>query len=291
MHPRLFTSLILLDPVANRVEFLVDEASKQAKVKIPVSTLASTYRRDLWPSREAAEKALKRSKFYQNWDPRVLNRFIKYGLRELPTAIHPLDSDSVGQPIGQRPVTLTTTRHQEVFSFFRSSYGAKDNGSQSINRLTHPDLDPRAHMSTFPFYRYEVHKTFEMLPFVRPSVLYLFAEFSEVSNAKLNREKLDQTGTGVGGSGGVTEGRVKAVLMEKVGHLIPMEAVGQTAELCTSQISTEMERWRKEEEQFIIEWKKKSPIEKVTVDKEWIRQVDRLHARNPAKKATVGAKL
>ncbi|KAM5431443.1 hypothetical protein MferCBS31731_007875 [Microsporum ferrugineum] len=291
LHPRLFTSLILLDPVINRLEVLDDEYSKQAKVKIPVVTLVSTYRRDLWPSRVDAEKAIKRNKFYQNWDPRVLECFVKYGLRELPTAIYPLEGSSANKCVGERPVTLTTTRHQEVFSFFRAAYGLNSNDSQSANRLTHPDLDSHIYKSAFPFYRYEVNKTFEMLPFVRPSVLYLFAEHSEVSNRKLNQEKVDQTGIAVGGSGGAAEGRVKAIVMEGVGHLIAMEAVNQTAELCANQISTEMQRWRKEEEQLAEEWKKRSPIEKMTVDQEWIRQVDLLRLRNMGKKPTTAAKL
>ncbi|KAK2834905.1 hypothetical protein FQN49_006799 [Arthroderma sp. PD_2] len=292
IHPRLLTSLILLDPVITRLDISEDVDFRQTKAKIPVSTLASTYRRDLWPSREAAERALKGSKFYQNWDPRVLERFIKYGLRELPTAIHPLESGSVNTPVGKRPVTLTTTRHQEVFSFFRSTYGARKKDGESINRLTHPELDPRLHSSRFPFYRYEVNRTFEMLPFVRPSVLYLFAEYSDVSNGELNQEKLDQTGTGVGGSGGVAEGRVNAAVMKGVGHLIAMEAVAQAADLCANRISTEMQRWRKEEEQFIAEWRKKSPVEKVTVDKQWTRQVNQLlPARKTDKKSTADAKL
>ncbi|EFE29212.1 toxin biosynthesis protein, putative, partial [Trichophyton benhamiae CBS 112371] len=291
MHPRLLTTLILLDPVINRLDVLDHEYSKQTKVNIPAMTLASTYRRDLWPSRIAAETALKGSKFYQNWDPRVLQRFFKYGLRELPTALYPLDDDSANKPVGERPVTLTTTRHQEVLSFFRAAYGSKSEDGQTLNRTTHPDLDPNIYKSSFPFYRYEVARTFDMLPFVRPSVLYLFADHSEVSSPKMNQDKIEQTGIAVGGSGGAAEGRVKGIVMKGVGHLIAMEAVNRTAELCTDQISVEIHRWRREEEQLTTAWNKKSSVEKMTIDQEWVKQADLLGIRNTKKKTSTGAKL
>ncbi|EFQ96669.1 hypothetical protein MGYG_08592 [Nannizzia gypsea CBS 118893] len=291
LHPRLLTSLILLDPVMNKVEVLDNEYSKPTNVKIPVATLASTYRRDLWPSRRDAEKALEGSKFYQNWDPRVLRRFFKYGLRELPTAIYPLDENSIKKPIGERPVTLTTTRHQEVFSFFRAAYGSTSEDDQTLNRLTHPDLDPNIYKSTFPFYRHEVARTFELLPFVRPSVLYIFAEHSEVSGPGLNREKIDRTGVAVGGSGGAAEGKVKGIVMKNVGHLIAMEAVSQAAELCAGQIDAEMHRWRREEDLLMSEWKNKLLTDKMTIDQEWVRRVDLLSVRNIGKKRNTGTKL
>ncbi|EGD86660.1 hypothetical protein H112_05166 [Trichophyton rubrum D6] len=291
MHPRLLTALILLDPVMNRLDVLDHEYSEQTKVNIPTMTLASTYRRDIWPSRIAAENALKGSKFYQNWDPRVLQRFFKYGLRELPTALYPLDDNSTNKPVGERPVTLTTTRHQEVLSFVRAAYGSKSEDGQTLNRTTHPDLDPATYKSSFPFYRYEVARTFELLPFVRPSVLYLFADQSEVSSPKMNQDKIEQTGIAVGGSGGVAEGRIRGIVMKGVGHLIAMEAVNRTAELCTDQISVEMHRWRREEEQLTTAWKKKSSVEKMTIDQEWVKQVDLLDVRNTRKKTNTDAKL
>ena len=96
MHPRLFTSLILIDPVIQR---LPSAKGNMGPAK------ASTNRRDRWPSRVAAEASFKRSKFYQSWDPRVLDLWVKHGLRELPTYIHPYATAASGTPpvIGPDP--------------------------------------------------------------------------------------------------------------------------------------------------------------------------------------------
>jgi hypothetical protein len=51
--------------------------------------MMSTYRPDLWPSRKAAEAAFRKNKFFQSWDSRVLDKYIQFGLREVPTALYP----------------------------------------------------------------------------------------------------------------------------------------------------------------------------------------------------------
>lgn len=132
MHPRLFESLILIDPVIQRYTF---GKGKQTPAH------ASAYRKDRWPSRAAAAEYCSRSSFYKSWDPRVLKLWIKNGFRDLPTASSPTDNehvtdnastktaastapglDIVGTNLTQvqeRPVTLTTSRHQEVLTFAR----------------------------------------------------------------------------------------------------------------------------------------------------------------------------
>lgn len=76
----------------------------------------------------------------------------------------------------------------------------------------------------------------------------------------------------------MAEGRVKSVLLKDVGHLIPMEAVAETAAHAAEWIGKEMERWRREEGEFRREWEKKSKIEKATIDEEW-----RGHAKPPVR--------
>lgn len=267
MHPRLFTSLLLLDPVIFRVEGM-----KGGQVQ--VTTLGSTHRRDLWPSRQAAAEALRKNRFYQTWDPRVLDKWINHGLRDVPTALFP-DIEAARKAAGSgpsdTPVTLTTTRHQEVFTFSRPNF-ERIPEKTPINRKTHPDLEEGT--GGWPFYRAEVPRTFMNLPYVRPSVLYFFAELSEMSNEKARDDKLKFTGVGVGGSGGVAEGRVKSHLLKNVGHLIAMEAVDQTADLASEWIGSELQRWREDEEAFRAEeWNKRSKVEKMTVDEDWLKQV------------------
>ncbi|KAK2790548.1 hypothetical protein FQN52_005567 [Onygenales sp. PD_12] len=271
MHARLITSLVLMDPVVHRLEISHRDHSFHTKSNnIPTTTAASSHRRDIWPSRSTAAELLKKNKFYQTWDPRVLDRWIQYGLRELPTALHPLPPNT--SPTDEKPVTLTTSSHQEVFTFSRPNYTGNLAGDAPINRLTHPDLVPDQTYG-FPFYRPEAPRTFAQLPHLRPSVFYIFADKSDMCLPQLTQDKLNFTGTGVGGSGGVAEGRVKSVLLNNVGHLIPMEAVGEAADHVAGWIGKEMERWRAEEEEFREMWAKKSTIEKTTIDEEWKKYV------------------
>ena len=86
---------------------------------------------------------------------------------------------------------------------------------------------------------------------------------------KYRAEKLAITGTGVGGSGGVKEGRVKEVVLEGIGHLVAMEAVDRCADAASEWIGSELERWRKEEQEFRREWDKKTKREKQTLSEEF----------------------
>src|SRR5689334_1275801 len=146
LHPRLFESLILIDPVIHSKVSLVGNVSP---------AFASAKRRELWPSREAAMTSFKKSKFYQTWDSRVLDRWVQYGLRDVPTKLFP---DAKGAE-----VTLTTTKHQDVMTFLRPNFaerpGDKEPSSADftlsnpkLNRRTHPDLSPSDEIQS-PFYR------------------------------------------------------------------------------------------------------------------------------------------
>ncbi|EFW23238.1 hypothetical protein D8B26_006739 [Coccidioides posadasii str. Silveira] len=279
IHPRLFTTIILMDPaIQNLKSYISDHTFHTKGTNIPTTTRASTYRRDLWPSRSAAAEILRKSKFYQSWDQRVFDRWIKYGLRELPTAIHPLDSQSQTLPPGQRPVTLTTTLHQEVFTFSRPKYSIA-NSDRETQRLTHPDISldvPNSHL----FYRPESPRMFTFLRYLRPSVFYIFGEKSDMSKPEFCQEKLETTGVGVGGSGGAKEGRVDAYTLKKVGHLIPMEAVKDSAELSATWLGKELERWRREEEILWKQWEGKSKVERMTIDDEWKKHIGPPPLRN-----------
>src|SRR6266516_6371983 len=170
MHPRLFATLVLLDPVIHTYSS-VPPASGESPAQ------RSTFRRDIWPSRAAAAEGYAKSKFYQTWDPRVTERQIKYGLRDLPTAIYPL-------PVvhgEETPVTLSTTKHQEVFTFLRPNYEGSGHEGRRVDRKKHPDVHPGLD-TIYPFYRPEVPRIYFRLPEVRPSVLYVFGELSYMSS-------------------------------------------------------------------------------------------------------------
>ncbi|KAJ5138663.1 uncharacterized protein N7515_003511 [Penicillium bovifimosum] len=274
MHPRLIHTLVLLDPVIQRQTTQLDGPSlEHNKREIAKTTQLSTHRRDIWPSRQDAAEGFRRSPFYQAWDPRVLSRWIEHGLRDLPTAIHPLPqhpTKAVTNTTKDPPVTLRTTLHQEVFTFSRPNYIHTNN--TDVNRRTHPDLDA-AHPHNHPFYRPEPARIFSQLPFLRPSVLYIFAGKSDMCLPDMRADKLANTGVGLGGSGGVAKGRVRDVMLEDFGHLLAQEAVNECAEAAVAWITPEIRRWRDEEESFWKEWNGKGKVEKMTVDQEWLEHV------------------
>jgi hypothetical protein len=268
--------------VIQRQTTQLDSLSLQKnKREIAKTTQLSTHRRDIWPSRQAAAEGFRRSPFYQAWDPRVLSRWIEHGLRDLPTAIHPLDPKTkIDKTIGP-PVTLRTPLHQEVFTFSRPNYTNIPNSTKPVNRVTHPDLDA-THQDSYPFYRPEPARIFSQLPYLRPSVLYIFAGKSDMCLPAMRADKLANTGTGLGGSGGVAAGRVRDVFLEEFGHLLAQEAVNECADAAVSWLAPEIRRWRAEEESFRAVWSRKSKIEKVTVDAEWLKNVP-APARRPKK--------
>ncbi|KAI9713784.1 MAG: hypothetical protein M1820_000514 [Bogoriella megaspora] len=266
MHPRLLETLILIDPIVQRF------ASVQGNF---VPSQASSRRRDRWPSRAAAAAAFRKSAFYQKWDSRVLDRWIEHGLRELPTALYtddkgPPSSTPEGTAVDSaeipKEVTLKTTKHMEVFTFMRPNWDPVP------NRKTHADA-ASPYNSNWPFYRPEPSITFAQIPNLRPSVLYIFGTESTVSSGPFRADKLANTGIGVGGSGGVKEGNVKE-LMIQAGHLIPMEAVKQTAESCLEWLSERVGKtWRDEEAREAEEWARLSSREKSTMSEEYLRKL------------------
>ena len=272
MHPRLLSTLVLLDPVISDSPLLGFPGEKYNVAK------ASTFRRDLWPSRQFATASFGKSPFYQSWDPRVLERWLQYGLRDTPTAIYP-ERQVEGTDI---PVTLTTTKHQEVWTFLRPNFhGVDANGNVVVDRRTHPDLAADSGLSAsdqgiFPFYRPETASIYSKLPSLRPSVLYIFGGTSYMSLPEGRRAKMQTTGIGAGGSGGAVEGRVKEVVLEGIGHLVPMEAVGDTAEASATWLAEELQRWREEERQWLETRERRGKDEDLRVGAEWVKWIGQM---------------
>lgn len=257
LHPRLLQHVVLMDPVLSR--FIVPGPAYGFS---PMKN--STYRRDLWASREEAEASFRRNKFYQTWDPRVLDAWIKHGIRETPTKLHP----EAGK------ATLTTSKHMEVFTYYRPVAQAYDeNGKRYLDYSKLPDASETVKTHPhFPFYRPEGPSTADKLPNLRPSVLWIYGGKSEVSLEDSRQEKRELTGVGPGGSGGVKAGRVKDVIIEEYGHLVPMEATTRCAEYAAASIVPAIERWHQEEAEF-ERWAKRSDTEKQVIDdqfREWV---------------------
>ncbi|KAL8793499.1 MAG: hypothetical protein Q9195_003872 [Heterodermia aff. obscurata] len=268
---------LLIDPVFQLNPVAPGEGSHSNYARL------STFRRDLWPSRSAAADSFRKSPFYKTWDPRVLSLWNRFALRELPTALYPESPTPTRKPesnetktksasIPERPVTLTTTKHQEVFTFLRPNFPTP--GQPILNRYTHPDLDPSVPAeSLYPFYRPESAFTFRRLPNLRPSVLYIFGGSSDISPPQWRKDKLEATGNGVGGSGGLKEGRVKGVTLDDVGHLIPMVVPKLCAEKAVEWLVPEMGRWREQEDKWTREWKAAGRGERQVVSEEYKEKI------------------
>ncbi|EMD01191.1 hypothetical protein BAUCODRAFT_144742 [Baudoinia panamericana UAMH 10762] len=282
IHPRLFTTLILIDPVIQRLPSVMGNFGPAR---------ASANRRDRWPSRKAAETSFKRSKFYQRWDPRVLDLWIKHGLRDLPTHLYPFATAASStpptitadpstatvppEPMTEKEVTLTTTKHQEVLQFLRLNLPTAEypDPTTESNPITHPDVALSTPPVT-PMYRPEPLETFTKLPFLRPSVFYVFGDESHLSAPIMKADKLAQTGIGVGGSGGVKKGRVSEVTLHGVGHLIPMEEVGKTADACAAWLEPELERWRAIEDADRAQWLKVPVAQRSQMSEEYVNAIN-----------------
>lgn len=256
-HPRLFSTLILLDPV------IAQTAPEHVKFYVGPATL-SAKRREVWPSREAAAESCKRSDFYKTWDPTAVDLWLQYGLKPLA---------------GTRgtEVTLSTSKHQEVFTFVRSSvpaYNAKGNKTVDPNAIPDVDTVNQDAAVYFPFYRPESGNTFDRLPHVRPSVLYIFGGKSEMSQKGQRDVKLQMTGSGAGGSGGTAVGRVKSILNEEFGHLIPMEDPKFCAAHAAQWLESTLVRAHKDEREF-KEWAKLPLAAKATIGKQMMDNISR----------------
>ncbi|KAJ5224456.1 Alpha/beta hydrolase family-domain-containing protein [Penicillium citrinum] len=252
MHPALFNGLVLLDPVIQRGNPGRGFA------------YASTNRRDIWPSREQAAQKFLSNAFYRSWDPRVFERFVKYGLRDLPTRNHAL-SEATGQP----SVTLATKKAQELFFYIRPSY--VDERSGLARGIPEHDMHPDD-IDDFPFYRPEPAQIFRELPHLKPDVLYLFGESSPLSSPEARQKKMEITGTGIGGSGGLASGRVQERVLP-CGHMVPMEMVRKTAEASAEFIKSTVSAWESQSSAFQRAWEQVPQHERGDVDEQWRRHL------------------
>ena len=250
MHPRLLSTLVLIEP------FIQSEAPPG-----PNAAKFATMRPDIWPSREVAEQKFRQSKMYSGWDRRVLDRYLEHGLRNVPTALYPA---SVSFP--PAAVTLKTSKHQEAWSYVRPNFEPRSD-DLALERFLSPDTDPQAEGKLLTI-RAEPGITSRNLPFLRPSVCYIFGKKSPMSSPQLQAQKMSRTGTGVGGSGGVPAGKVIKVEIE-AGHLVVMEAVDQCAGISAEWFGRWLGEWKDEEEMVKKRGSRKSERGMMAVSEEW----------------------
>ncbi|KAI0402519.1 prolyl aminopeptidase-like protein [Xylaria palmicola] len=254
MHPRLLSALVLLDPVIHKSLPTLATAVEMTRL--------SASRRDTWPSREAAAASFRRARHYSTWDPRALDAWIEHGIREVPEE---------GPAGGVRGAALVTSRHQEVFTYFRPLY-PHVRADGTVDRDGAPDFDPAADgpHRTFPFYRAEGPAMLARLPHVRPAVLWVYGGASGVWWGETTRT----CGTGVDGSGGVAAGRVAEVVLGGRGHLFPMEVPGLCAEHAAAWVGRAARRHREGERRYRA-WAALPTREKTTLSTQYLQSLGR----------------
>ena len=267
LHPRLLHSLVLVDPIFQRDLGLHTTFAK-----------LSTFRRDVWPSRKVAEDKFRSNKFYQQWDPRVLEKWLQHGLRELPTEQYPDLPESKGG--SGPPVTLVTTAAQEVYFYVRAAY--QDDRLLQLGRDPREDIHPDDRIG-IPFSRPESQELYRRIAELIPSVMYIFGNKSEASPPEFQQDKMDRTGTAFNGNGGAAKGRVESAVLD-CGHLVAMEKPTECAEASANFIDRELRRWEEEERQRREIWDSMSRRERVDINDRW-----REHLK-PEKKSDDGKK-
>ncbi|GJP96886.1 hypothetical protein CBS63078_8438 [Aspergillus niger] len=272
LHPRLFTTILLVDPVIQ-----LSPPAMGFGTDPPGAPNYTLRRSDVWPSREAAVQANR--KFMHGWDPRCVELMAEHGFRELPTRLYP-DVEAVKAKFGTTtnnttPVTLTTTKHQDLLGQIRQNFSARNptTGVIEIPRDTHADLDPAA--AFIPLYRPEPRSTFFRLPTLRPSCLWVVGG-STYLNLDEMRLAIQRCGTGVGGSGGLSEGRVKEVTLPGLGHLMPFQEVKAVVDPCAAWLRQEMDRFRRVEREWEEAQKGKSHL---VVEENWYKVLKPVNAR------------
>ncbi|KAJ5308919.1 hypothetical protein PENANT_c013G04900 [Penicillium antarcticum] len=263
MHPRLFASLILVEPVIAK-----DIFSGYA----PQLTLMSLKQRDTWPSKSAAIQAA--SKTYKRWDSRVLERWNKHGYRSLPAPAYPQKYPENSQ--SDPPVTLKNSKYQEVLHYLRPNYSGKSPPEQGDPRndaaydpVFYPDIIGPAY-ATSPFYRSEGPIAWKMVKHVRPPLLYVFGEKSPMSTPEKRAGLLKRTGTGLGGNGGAKRARVKEVVIQGTGHMLPLEMVAETANAVGPWVAQEIDQWQEIQTRMAQKWKNCSVEERLKISEKWM---------------------
>ncbi|GKZ29189.1 hypothetical protein AbraIFM66950_003628 [Aspergillus brasiliensis] len=281
MHPRLFTSLILIEPVIVK-DFLSGKGPSFAK--------SALIKKDTWKSRSEADFYFK--KVLKGWDPRCLDLWLKYGLRDLDPRANPAGT---GNP--EATVGLATTKDQELAQSLRPNFidlQPLDKESSNLSDyLRDPifNVDVTGHSESVPFYRYEPVLLWRLLKYVRPSVLWIYGEKSIMATPNQRAEKIQRTGTGLGGSGGHKNGRVKEVLVPHAGHFVPFEDVAGVAGPAAEWIKQETERWNEEEERIKKGWLELTAKERSSIPNEWLAQMDKYFMKGKTSRAQIKAKL
>ncbi|CAG7938458.1 unnamed protein product [Penicillium salamii] len=248
MHPRLLSSIILIEPyiaVAPRIK----EGSKMMAL--------ATFRRDTWHSHtEAVQKA---RKVFKTWDERVLQRWAQFAYRKLPTAIHP--------SLQPGSVTLATSKHQELVTYTYIRPRVHKPVILPGDKIDQGAIDA---LPKRQIYRSEPLLAMKLIPHVAPSVLIVSGATSSLYKDGSHASGAHAAGTEFGGNGGMDVGEVRHEVIDEAGHSVPFEKIAATASVAASWIACSMRKWQDNQDKLVKEWGGLSLKEKTTFPREWL---------------------
>ena len=260
MHPRLLTSVIVIEAIA---------ASSQKGGSWP-GVAAITKRKDSWPSKDAAMKYFRKAPIHKRWDPRVLDL---------------LQAHSFTAPNGPSDptVALKTSKYQEAISFARAAFPESRDSKAAMgvfDRKNHPEMVGVETDHNAPLHRPEATTIYRQIASLRPSCLLIYGTHSQFS-ANLpwrRKEKMDNIGIGTGGSGGAPEGRVGEIDIEG-SHWMPFEKPDALGQALGEWLDAEMRRWQQEEAEHEKAWSAVPVEQRSQVSDEWLYWTDRLYGK------------
>lgn len=251
IHPTLFHSLILIEPVV-----------QPSHPPGPNAALFSSLRREKWESRCVAEQQIRKNGFFASMDPRCLDLFCKHALRDL---------DDGG-------VVLSTPKAQEAWSYVRSNLPDLSENTMEgrrRERLLSPEIMPFDEPGRLLSCRPEMVRICDALPQIRPRVCYIYGEYSHINFDEVREYHVSSTGHGAGGDGGVKEGGVCDHVLTDCGHLCVFEKPDEIGKHVAEWVKKEVERWKSEKEFWDTVDTKKSKNGRTELSDEWISMVKR----------------
>ncbi|KAJ5920953.1 hypothetical protein N7466_009279 [Penicillium verhagenii] len=265
-HPTLFHSLAFVEPG------LDPNYGREWVIPLVVRTLQ---RKESWDTREEAEKRVVKSNAAGAWSEKVVARLKRYGIFQTAA-----NKENRSGSSGDGGWALSIPKDQIATMVFRHNpegVGMGPGGLEDVTlaqRELIPDSNPDDR-GKGPFYRPEMQLGWDLLPKIRPWVLYVNGSNSpDLADPVVREERARITGTGVGGNGGMRLGAVKQVVIEEGEHTMPFDrSLGELADHVGDWLVTESQRWVDGPRRRRVEWQAKSLQEKQAVGKEFFDAV------------------
>lgn len=239
-HPRLFESVVLLDPpmtftfahtIAGMMQFVLNKPEK-------------------FRSRAEVVKFVRKHPFFRAWKPEVLQRYMDSSFHSNPTVQH---SDEAVKP--------TTPNASEARGLGRMVAEPVDWSELThIQRHDYPDAHTDSPLLG-PIYNPHTRDGYMFLKTLRPRALFVLAQNSRICPPNELEDRTRITGTGPGGSGGVETGNVASVTVPG-GHFFPMTNPEGSAQSIAEWLKNSLSKWRQTEDTFQQHWQARSKAEK-----------------------------